>query len=29
MSVIDGTLSANGQVYLINGNGIVVGLAAW
>ena len=24
-SVIDGTLSANGQVYLINGNGIVVG----
>ena len=25
MSVIDGTLSANGQVYLINGNGIVVG----
>jgi len=24
-SLIDGTLSANGQVYLINGNGIVVG----
>jgi len=25
MSVIDGTLSANGQVYLLNGNGILVG----
>jgi filamentous hemagglutinin family protein len=24
-SVIDGTLSANGQVYLINGNGVVIG----
>ncbi len=24
-SLIDGTLSANGQVYLINGNGIIVG----
>ncbi len=24
-SIIDGTLSANGQVYLINGNGVVVG----
>jgi filamentous hemagglutinin family protein len=24
-SIIDGTLSANGQIYLINGNGIVVG----
>src|SRR5271170_1619087 len=24
-SIIDGTLSANGQVYLINGNGILVG----
>ena len=25
ISTIDGTLSANGQIYLINGNGIVVG----
>jgi len=24
-SLINGTLSANGQVYLINGNGVVVG----
>src|SRR5476651_1108511 len=24
-SIIDGTLSANGQIYLVNGNGIVVG----
>ncbi len=24
-SIIDGTLTANGQVYLVNGNGIVVG----
>jgi filamentous hemagglutinin family protein len=24
-SIIDGTLSANGQIYLLNGNGIVVG----
>src|SRR5271170_5870901 len=25
ISIINGTLSANGQVYLVNGNGIVVG----
>ncbi len=28
LSLIDGTLTANGQVYLVNGNGIVVGAGA-